>query len=70
MVVDPTSVALKLPPEARAAIAGTLIESLDEALDEDALTAWESEIAKRVQALDDGAVKPISWSEARRTIVG
>jgi len=62
--------ALKLPPEARAALAGSLIESLDETLDEDALAEWESEIAKRIAALDDGSAKPIPWSEARRSIVG
>ena len=32
--------ALKLPVEARAALAGALIESLDETIDEDAEAAW------------------------------
>jgi putative addiction module component (TIGR02574 family) len=61
---------LKLPAEARAALAGSLIESLDEAVDEDASAAWEAEIAERVRQLDDGSVKPIPWSEARRIIAG
>lgn len=61
---------LRLPPEARAALVGTLIESLDETVDEDATAAWEAEIAKRVRELDDGSVKPIPWSEARRIIAG
>ncbi len=60
--------ALKLPPEARAALAGSLIESLDESLDADAAAAWEAEIAERVGQLDDGSVKPIPWSHARRII--
>ena len=38
--------ALGLPPEARAAIAGSLISSLDEFVDEEAETAWEKEIRK------------------------
>jgi putative addiction module component (TIGR02574 family) len=61
---------LRLPPEARAALVGALIESLDETIDEDATAAWEAEIAKRVRELDEGSVKPIPWSEARRIIAG
>ena len=62
--------ALKLPPEARAALAGQLLDSLDDQLDPDAEGAWEQEIAKRVRELDAGEVRPIPWSEARRAIVG
>jgi len=62
--------ALKLPPGARAALAGTLLESLDDAVDEDAASTWEVEIAKRVRELDENSVKPIPWSEARRIIAG
>jgi hypothetical protein len=36
--------ALQLPPEARAALAGSLIDSLDEAVDPDAEQAWAAEI--------------------------
>ena len=60
--------ALKLPPEARAAIAGSLLESLDEEVDEDAADRWDEEIAKRVRELRSGQVTPIPWSEARRII--
>lgn len=62
--------ALKLPPEARAALAGSLIESLDDTIDDDAVAAWEAELARRVVELDDSSVKPIRWSEARRIISG
>jgi putative addiction module component (TIGR02574 family) len=62
--------ALKLPPEARAAIAGSLLDSLDQPADPDAEAAWEAEIAKRIRELDGQAVTPVPWSEARRTIVG
>lgn len=61
---------LKLPPEARAALAGTLIESLDETVDEDATAAWEAEIVKRLRELEDGSVVTVPWSEARRIIAG
>ena len=61
--------ALKLPPEARAAIAGSLIESPDEEIDENAEAAWADEIARRVQDLDSGKAKTIPWSKARRSII-
>jgi len=62
--------ALKLPVEARAALAGSLLESLDETVDEDAEAAWAEEITRRVRELDSGKVKTIPWSEARRRILG
>ena len=62
--------ALKLPIEARAAIAGTLIDSLDETIDQDAESAWETEILSRLKEIDDGKVQLIPWAEARRQITG
>ena len=62
--------ALKLPAEARAALAGSLIESLDETVDEDAEAAWADEIRRRLQELDAGKAKTIPWSQARRMILG
>ena len=61
--------ALKLPAEARAALAGSLIESLDETIDEDAEAAWADEIAQRIRDLDSGKAKTIPWSKARRMIL-
>lgn len=61
--------ALKLPAEARAALAGSLIESLDETVDEDAEAAWAEEIARRVRELDSGKAKSIPWSKARRMVL-
>ena len=62
--------ALKLPAEARAALAGSLLDSLDEPLDPDAETAWETEIAARLKELTSSSVRLIPWSEARRSITG
>jgi putative addiction module component (TIGR02574 family) len=62
--------ALKLPPEARAAIAGSLLDSLDQPADPDAEAAWEAEVAKRIRELDGQTVNSIPWSEARRSIAG
>ena len=62
--------ALKLPPEARAALAGSLLDSLDQEVDEDAEAAWHAEIDRRLRELDSGKVKLVPWSEARRKISG
>jgi putative addiction module component (TIGR02574 family) len=62
--------ALKLPPEARAALAGTLIDSLEESVDRDAEAAWEVEIGLRLKEIDQGKVKLIPWAEARARIAG
>ena len=60
--------ALKLPPAARAALADSLIDSLDLEVDENAEEAWRSEIALRVRDLDSGAVPTIAWDEVRRQL--
>jgi putative addiction module component (TIGR02574 family) len=62
--------ALKLPPEARAAVAGSLLDSLEETVDEDVEAAWQAEILVRLQEIDKGAVKLVPWAEARRHIAG
>jgi len=61
--------ALRLPPEARGALAGHLIDSLDSTLDPDIEAAWDAEITRREQELDCGKVKAIPWAEARREIL-
>ena len=60
--------ALALPPEARAALAGSLLESLDDTVDQGAEEEWNKEIARRIGELDSGKVKPVPWAEARRQI--
>ena len=62
--------ALKLPPEARAALAGTLLDSLEESVDRDAEAAWEAEISLRLREIDQGKVRLIPWAEARARIAG
>ena len=62
--------ALKLPPAARAALAGSLIDSLDQEVDEGAEAEWEAEIERRLAELNSGRVMPIPWAEARRRIAG
>jgi putative addiction module component (TIGR02574 family) len=60
--------ALALPAAARAALAGSLLESLEDTVDALAEEAWRQEIAHRIEELDSGRVKPIPWAEARRQI--
>lgn len=60
--------ALALPAEDRAELAGSLIESLDLEIDEDAEEAWNEEIAQRIQDLDTGKVKTIPRADVRRRI--
>ena len=61
--------ALKLPIEARAALAGSLLESLDEVVDENVEATWADEIARRIDELNTGKAKTVPWSEARRRII-
>ena len=61
---------MKLPLEARAALAGTLLDSLDDIVDQDAETAWEAEIVMRLKEIDGGKVNLVPWAEAKARIVG
>jgi len=61
--------ALALGESERALIATSLIESLDPEPDPRVEEEWEQEILKRVQELDSGSVKKISWAEVRRQIL-
>jgi putative addiction module component (TIGR02574 family) len=59
--------ALALPTEARAALSGSLLESLDSEVDEHAEAAWATEINRRVAELDGGEVT-VPWAEVRRRL--
>jgi putative addiction module component (TIGR02574 family) len=57
---------MSLPAEARADLASSLIDSLDQTVDEDVEAAWQEEIARRIEELESGKVKTIPWVEVRR----
>lgn len=59
------SEALHLPIEARAALANSLLDSLDAEVDADAEEAWRDEICRRLQEIDSGAVKLVPWQDAQ-----
>ena len=70
-MIDPRDLlqeAMKLPPEARAALASSLLDSLDTEMDADAEAAWGAEIERRIRGIDQGATRLVPWDEVRRRI--
>jgi putative addiction module component (TIGR02574 family) len=57
--------ALALPDKERADVAGSLIDSLDDTIDENAEAAWQDEVARRFQEVRAGNVKTTSWDDVR-----
>ena len=69
-VADLLKQVLALPPEARSALASSLLASLeDDAVDEGAELEWEREIARRVDELKAGTVTTIPWGDVRKRAV-
>jgi putative addiction module component (TIGR02574 family) len=60
--------AIRLPNKARAALADSLLGSLDTEVDEGSEDAWREEIERRIREIDSSAVPMISWSEVRRNM--
>jgi putative addiction module component (TIGR02574 family) len=61
--------ALALPPDARASIADSLLDSLDQEIEAGASEQWEREIQRRIAEVESGSVKTISWSDAREHLM-
>lgn len=61
--------ALKLPETDRATLAGELLESLDNEVDDNWEQAWGQEISERLDQLKSGRAKRIPWSEARARLL-
>jgi putative addiction module component (TIGR02574 family) len=66
--IDLLKKALALPVAERAELAGSLIDSLDEAEDESVEAAWDREALRRMADLNSGKVKPVSLEQARRRL--
>jgi len=60
--------ALELSAEERAALASSLIDSLDVTDDPAVEEAWNHEIARRIQEIDSGRAIMVPWAEVRRRI--
>jgi putative addiction module component (TIGR02574 family) len=52
----------------RAELAFCLLENLAEAEDGSVQVAWDAEIARRLEDLNSGKVKPVSLEDARRRL--
>jgi putative addiction module component (TIGR02574 family) len=62
--------ALALPPEARAVLADSLLESLDEEeVDKDAEAYWQREIQRRRAEIDSGKTQVVPWSQVRAQLM-
>ena len=59
----------KLPQEVRAALAVSLIDSLDENVDPGAEKEWEAEIVRRLKEVRAGTVDMVPWPEVRQRIL-
>ncbi|MBA3312200.1 MAG: addiction module protein [Planctomycetota bacterium] len=59
---------LRLPEADRAALAATLIESLDRETQAVSSDAWDAEIRSRLDEWDRGQVTPIPWDDVRRQL--
>lgn len=62
--------ARRLPILRRAALAASILESLDDSPNPDAERKWDEEADLRLQELEDGRVKPISSETLRERILG
>jgi putative addiction module component (TIGR02574 family) len=60
---------LALPADARAALADSLWESLEQKADNGIDEAWRSEVKRRLAELDSETVSAIPWSEARAQLM-
>jgi putative addiction module component (TIGR02574 family) len=58
--------AFELPVDERAALAHDLLASLDDPADVDASEAWDREILRRLDQLDDGTAALVDRAELRR----
>jgi putative addiction module component (TIGR02574 family) len=60
--------ALSLSEEEKAALADSLLASLDGTVDGGTERAWEEEVARRMEDIDSGKVKMIPWREVREKL--
>jgi putative addiction module component (TIGR02574 family) len=60
--------ALQLDADARALIAETLLESLDDESDAEVFDAWRTEILRRAAELDSGAVTAVDGDQVIREL--
>lgn len=60
--------ALSLPVDERAALANTLLDSLEPA-DDSVQEAWDKEVARRINDLESGRAVTVPWQELRQKLL-
>ena len=60
--------ALALSVDERAALANTLLDSLERA-DESVQEAWDKEVARRIEDLEAGRAVTVPWEELHRELL-
>ncbi len=60
--------ALALPTDERAALANTLLDSLESA-SESAKEAWDKEVARRIKDLEAGKAVTVPWEQLHRQLL-
>jgi putative addiction module component (TIGR02574 family) len=60
--------ALRLPESDRAALAASLLSSLDAEIDSDAEEKWDAEIKRRLEEIDNGTVELVPLSVVREKL--
>lgn len=68
-VVELFKRASNLPDSDRATLADLLIESLESEHETDVESTWLGEIERRLQELDSGVVKTVSWEQVRAKLL-
>jgi len=53
----------------RATLAGLLLESLEDEVDEGVESAWEEEITRRLAEIDADSVKLVPWEEVKAKLM-
>lgn len=61
--------ASELDEHDRAVLAGLLLESLEHEVDEQAESAWQEEIARRLTELDAARVECVPWDEVKAKLM-
>ena len=65
---DLLKLALGLPVEERAALANSLLDSLDDEGSASAEDAWNREVSRRMTALNSGEAVTVPWEEVQRQL--
>ena len=61
----PFQASISLDERERAALAGLLLVSLEDPVDEDIESAWRDEVERRLADIDSSSVKLVPWEDVK-----